>query len=108
MIKIYESDVMSAVMQVLDAHNLLYTRNNVGAVRVREGQFYRFGTAGWSDIIGCTHDGRFLAIECKRSGGKLSEKQKDFLERVNCEHGVGIVVDSIPSLFRQLKERNVV
>jgi len=75
-LKIYETDIMKAVMQVLNAYNINYTRNNVGAVKVRNNKFYHFGTAGWSDIIACTHKGIFLAIEVKRPGGKLSEKQK--------------------------------
>ena len=105
---VYEADVLKDIMLTLKAFDILFTRNNVGAVKIRTNQFYRFGTPGWSDIIGMAHDGRFLAIEAKRPGGKLSENQKVFLERVNSENGIGIVVDNIESLFRQLKERKVI
>ena len=107
MIKIYEADVMKVVTDVLNVYNLLYTRNTIGGVTIK-GQYVHFGTAGWSDIIGMTHDGKFLAVEVKRPGGNLSEKQKAFLDRVNAENGIGIVVDSVESLLNQLKGRNVI
>jgi hypothetical protein len=68
----------------------------------------RFGLVGSSDYLGIARDGRFLAVECKRPGGALSEKQQAFLDRINNEGGVGIVVTHLESLLKQLKERNVI
>ena len=44
---------------------------------------------GVSDIIGI-YKGRFLAIEVKRKGHKLTHHQQKFIDRVNAEGGIGI------------------
>jgi hypothetical protein len=49
---------------------------------------------GTSDIIGC-YDGKFFAMEVKRSrGGVVSEDQKEFIRKVESRGGCGAVVRS--------------
>lgn len=49
---------------------------------------------GISDIIGILN-GKYLAIEVKRPGKSPSPKQQAFLDRVNSEGGIGIIVRSV-------------
>jgi hypothetical protein len=69
----------------------------------------RFGAPGMSDFYAVGSEGISIWIECKRpSGGVLSAAQKEFLDCINRNGGIGIVVDSIESLAIQLKEAEVI
>lgn len=103
-----ESVVLSSCLAMLQYHGIFAWRNNTGAVRTYNGGFISFGYKGSSDIFGISRDGRFLAVECKRPvGGKLSNDQKVFLEKINTFGGVGIVVTSDVDMVNQLKEKGV-
>jgi hypothetical protein len=67
----------------------------------------RFGSPGSADFLGVCPGGRFLSVEVKRPGGRLSPDQKTRLDAVNNEGGVAIWVDGVESLERQLRERGV-
>jgi hypothetical protein len=109
LIKIYESDVMRMVDQALSAYYLPHHRNNVGAAKMGR-RWVRYGWPGSSDYIGiCPGSGRFLAVECKRpDGGRLSADQREWLDMINRNGGVGIVADGLDSLIRQLKGAGVI
>jgi hypothetical protein len=105
---IKESAVIRAVDEYLTVSGIQHWRNNTGA-HVEGSRFIRYGKPGSSDFCGvCPGSGRFLAVECKRPGGKLTEPQRDFLDMINRNGGVGIVVSSIESLEIQLKEAGVI
>ena len=53
-----------------------------------------YGTNGVPDII-CCYKGRFLGLEVKRPGGKLTELQKRTLDRINTAGGIARRVDSV-------------
>jgi penicillin-binding protein-related factor A (putative recombinase) len=57
---------------------------------------------GISDILG-VYEGRFLAIEVKRPGGRVSSEQRAFIERVNEEGGVGFVAYSVDDVVKRLE-----
>jgi len=58
-----------------------------------KGRFIRFGPPGQSDILGVLPDGRILAIEVKKPGGKKPTfEQVLFLETIRRHGGVGMVV----------------
>ena len=46
-----------------------------------------YGTSGIPDII-CCYKGRFLGLEAKLPGGKLTELQKRTLDKINAADGV--------------------
>lgn len=86
-------------------------RNNVGLARYRGRagvQQVRYGLApGSSDLIGWTPDGRFWAVEVKRSGwgpspSWLESDQNKFLVAVRSAGGVGVVVTSVEGLAASL------
>jgi hypothetical protein len=107
--KVKEADVLRSVDQALSLHKIFHYRNNSGGFKTDSGGFVRAGYTGSSDFIGICPDGRFLAVECKRpEGGVLSAAQREFLDTINRNGGVGIVVTSVESLISQLKEAEVI
>ncbi len=56
---------------------------------------------GISDILGC-YQGRFLAIEVKKPGGRVSPDQETFIARVNEEGGIAFVAWSVDDVVKQL------
>ena len=53
-----------------------------------------YGTNGVPDII-CCYKGRFLGLECKLPGGRLTELQKRTIEKINRAGGVACRVESV-------------
>jgi hypothetical protein len=104
-----ESHVVNACLDFLHIKKIFSWRNNTGAIKIGKDRFIRFGYVGSSDIVGVCPDGRILCIECKRpNGGRLSEPQKNFLDRINVSGGIGIVVHSVDELIKELKEADVI
>jgi hypothetical protein len=64
----------------------------------------RFGLKGSSDIEGILPGGRFLAVEVKAPGGRLSPEQREFLERVRELGGLALVVKSWRELDDALRQ----
>lgn len=53
-----------------------------------------YGTSGVPDII-CCYKGRFLGLEAKLPGGKLTELQKRALDKINRAGGIARHVESV-------------
>ncbi len=60
----------------------------------RKGGRAKNHSRGLSDIIVC-FKGRLIALEVKKPGGKVSECQKQFLERIRISGGIGEVVRGV-------------
>lgn len=88
-----EAAVLHRVMLALSSAGFTVFRNNVGVARTESGDVIRFGVCnpGGADLIGWTPQGRFLAVECKSKGGRVSPAQQQFLDAVNRSGGIGIV-----------------
>lgn len=74
---------------------------------LKENSFYHFKTitcnrAGIADIIGCTPQGYFFAIEVKRPGGIVSELQQYNIREVTARKGLAFVAYSVDDVVRQL------
>ena len=109
-----ESAVLKAVEEWLTVRHIWHMRCNNSAGKAQSGQFMRSFTcnghavSGVSDIY-AVKDGVSIWIECKRPvGGKLSEGQRRFLDAMNRNGAVGIVVNGIESLESQLREAGVI
>ena len=109
-----EATVLHQVEEWLTARKIWHMRCNNGAGKAQSGQFMRTFTcnghavSGVSDIY-AVKDGISIWIECKRPvGGKLSDGQRNFLDAMNRNGAVGIVVNGIDSLETQLKEAGVI
>ena len=53
-----------------------------------------YGTSGVPDII-CCYKGRFLGLEVKLPGGRLTELQKRAIQKINDAGGIACRVDSV-------------
>jgi hypothetical protein len=105
--------IIRAVDEWLTYKGIIHYRINTGALKSPGGRLVRFGSPGMSDFY-AVKNGKSVWIECKRPagagkrGGVLSAAQQEFLDCMN-ENGVlGIVVDGVESLDRQLREAGVV
>lgn len=112
--KIREAEILRQVEEWLSLRHIWHMRCNNSAGKAQSGQFMRsfscngHAVNGVSDIY-AVKDGTSIWIECKRPvGGKVSEAQRNFLDAMNRNGAVGIVVNSIESLESQLKEAGIV
>jgi len=104
-----ENPVNRMVSEWLAIHQIPHWRMNSGGLKDSHGRLVRFGVKGMSDFCAIGPNGISIWIECKRPvGGRLSKPQKEFLDCVNRNGGIGIVVNSIESLEEQLKEAGVI
>ena len=111
--QIKEATILKQIEEWLYLHKIWHMRCNNSAGKAQSGMFMRSFTccghavAGVSDIY-AIKDGVSIWIECKRPvGGRLSDGQRNFLDAMNRNGAVGIVVNTIESLENQLKEAGV-
>ena len=99
-----ERTVLRAVLSALAIHPSVAwaVRMNVGAFNNGAGNYVRVGFVGCADVIGQLRDGRFLAVEVKRPGGKVTDDQAAFLARVTKYGGVGFVAFGVDDVMRQV------
>lgn len=103
-----EAPVLRAVLDYLAIRRIFAWRNNSGGTFLPGAggrrQFVRFGAKGSSDVFAILPGGRFLAIECKRPGGKLTLAQEEWLESVRRSGGLAWVIDDVQRLRELLAE----
>ena len=106
--KVSETAIVKECLDYLAIRKIFAWRNNSGATRPKRADgttgFLRFGYVGSSDILGILPGGRFLAVECKAKGGKLSDAQQTFLTRITESGGLAIVAYSYADIFKAFKE----
>ena len=104
-----ENDVLQSCLEYLTLNGCLAWRsNNTGVYDPAKKCFRAFrGLAGVSDILGCLGDGRLLAVETKRPGGRLSAEQKRFLDAVRERGGLAFCVSSLQQLIDGLREEGI-
>ena len=68
-------------------------------IKVAGGQFQ---SPGISDIIACSPDGRFIAVEVKQPGKQPTPLQLEFLLNVHANKGFAICVHSLDELKEAL------
>lgn len=106
--KILEREVLKACLDFLHLHGIFVWRQNQGAIPLKEGGYRRFvGQRGVSDCLGILPGGTFLAVEVKRPGGKMSQDQVEFQERVASLGGVACCVSSVGELEADLIEAGI-
>ncbi len=62
-----------------------------------------YGTSGIPDII-CCYKGRFIGMECKLSGGRLTELQKRALAKINRAGGIARRVESVADAMEIIQQ----
>jgi hypothetical protein len=98
-----EADVQSAILALLKAHPRVAWahRFNTGGATYGQ-QYVPFAFKGCADILGMLKGGRFVAIECKSSTGRVTEEQVAFLGLVARHGGIGIVARSVDDVVAVL------
>ena len=90
-----ETKILNACLMALSKAGCLVWRNNTGALQDKNGRWVSFGLCkGSADIIGIAPDGRFLAVEVKAPGGKVSLDQQKFVLAVQLAGGLAGVARS--------------
>lgn len=97
-----EKDIQESIIQFLRIKKyVIFKHHSTGFTANKDGGFrpFRLGDKGIADLIGCTPTGRFLAIEVKRKGGKISDEQVAFLDSVRRVGGIGLVAQSLDDVM---------
>jgi hypothetical protein len=94
-----EQGIQSAILAYLRMKGIpCYKHQNAGIYR--DGRYIPSHTRGVSDIIGLLPpNGRFLAIEVKRPGGKPTQEQQNFIDAVNRAGGLAFVAFSVDDVL---------
>jgi len=100
-----EGAVVQACLEYLRLYGAFVWRNNTGALKDKSDRPVFFGKPGSADIIGLLPGGRFIAVECKAEKGRLSEKQKKFLEDVEQLGGLAVVARSVDDVMQAVGKR---
>lgn len=110
-----ESDVLRACMELLALHPVVHRawrvnsgaitaayRSTAGDIRKR---YVRFnGFPGHSDIAGVLRGGKALFIEVKKPGGKLTVRQKGFLDDMRQSGALAFSASSTEEVQLKLDE----
>lgn len=82
---------------------IVINHRNVG-IKKPNGSFIPLpaGEKGISDLLACSPEGRFIAIEVKRPGGTVSPDQREFIERINKKGGLAFVAYSIDDAMAKI------
>ena len=87
-----EKDIVAAILRHLKQRPRCFAWKTHGGM---------YGTAGIPDIIACV-GGRFVALEVKQPGGKLSRLQEATIEKIRTAGGVAAMVTSVDEAKRVL------
>jgi len=91
-------------MQYAKAKGLMMFRRNVGGAKLQGGQFVRFAEAGQSDLYGWRPKRLHYELEIKRPGGRVSEAQFDWIEKVRDSGAIAVWVDSVEDGMKWVDE----
>jgi hypothetical protein len=100
-----EQDIQADIMKQT-THLVDWMRNNVGVAKT-EGRTVRYGVGGkgGSDLIGIVRGtGRFVACEVKSEGGRPTQQQLMFLDRVRRSGGLAFIARSVDDVVRELED----
>ena len=91
-----ESILMHKIMAALCEKGCFVLRTNAGVFFDSNGKRVTVGFPGLSDLIGCTPEGRFFALEIKMPGQKPRQNQLDFIEAMKNTGAIAGWCTSIP------------
>jgi len=101
-----ESDIQRQILDYLSLKGIFHYRNNTSGIYIQKtGKYRPSHSKGAPDIVGIVPDGsgRFLGIEIKKPGGKLSPDQIVFLDNIWKAGGIPIVAYSLEDVIRALE-----
>lgn len=100
-----EHDIQNEIRAALSPYAVMF-RINVGSGRTIDGRYFSTGVSpGFSDLFGVRKsDGRAIFIEVKKPGGKVTDRQKNFLERMKKLGAVTGIAHSAEEAIRLITE----
>lgn len=98
-----ESKILRDCLLGLSRLGATVWRNDTGAIKGENGWISYGLCKGSSDIIGL-YQGRFLAVEVKTPQGRLSDKQRHFLQEIQRKGGIAFVCDDAKKLKKLLDD----
>lgn len=96
-----EAQVQNAILRYLaiDRRVLWAERMNSGKGKILRPDgsqtWIKFGFTGCPDIMGQLRDGRYLAIECKRAGGRIRPEQRAHITQAADHGAVALIARSV-------------
>lgn len=99
-----EQDIQKAILDYLRLKKYVVFKHHSTGFTVRDGKSvaFRYSEKGISDVIACSPQGRFVAIEVKKRGGKATPEQLDFLARVKANGGIAILAFSLDEVMAEI------
>ena len=102
-----EKDLQKAIKDYLELKGFIVVKfNSTGIYNKARDQYIPLPRRGVSDLIACTKDGRFVAIEVKVGKNKATQEQLDFLEDIRAHNGIAMLAYSIEDIEKGLKNAN--
>jgi len=103
MTELRENEIQRQILDYLKLRGIPAWRNQSGFVRIGS-HYMHVGTTGSPDIVGVLPaSGRFLAVEVKAEGEKLTDVQSRFLLQLKLAGALVIVAMSIEDIEKELK-----
>ncbi len=108
-----EHDIQNMILEYLPKMGIFAWRNNTGVTKnfytnkqgITSERFWRAGVKGMPDILGVHRaTGRFIAIEVKRPGGKLTKEQAEMILWLRECNAIAFVADSLETLQQGLAD----
>src|SRR3990167_1185049 len=99
-----EQDIQKQIIDYLRIKKYVVFKHHSTGSTIREGKpvFFAYGEKGISDVIACSPQGTFVAIEVKKRKGKASPEQLDFLARVKDCGGIAILAFSLDDVMAEI------
>lgn len=79
-------------------------RTNSGVFYDSRGERVKIGFPGLSDLIGCTSEGRFFAIEVKLPGENPRQDQQQFIDAMRAAGAISGCAHSIEEALEIVRE----
>ena len=104
-----EHEIQQAILARIGCSRVLTVwRNNTGTIRDHRGVPVRFGLVGSADVLGVAMpSGRFIAIEVKQPGARLTPSQKAFGEMVRAHGAVYVLAHSVDEAIDGLRAHGI-
>lgn len=102
-----ESSIQKAVLDYLALRKIYAFRVNTQGVPLHDGsgKYRPAPQKGVADILAILKpSGRWLAVECKRPGAKLTDDQEEFLCNIHENGGVTVVAKSLEDIELALRK----
>lgn len=102
-----EEHVLQNKIRLALADICVIFRMNVGTGYTQDGRYFKTGVPkGFSDLFGFRKsDGKAVFIEVKTASGRISQAQKNFIEKVSADGAAAGICRSVEEALELVKEK---